>query len=1213
MTHLLLKFKRGIHRHWSKMIHPLETKVGFSEIISVGRLATGLFFVIQTLFLSGCKDTGGQVIGYVNGVLNRATLSSSPSSVTLNEGLSTTVTIRFSHPITKATTLDWSVNATTSEFSEVSGTITVPLDAQSVTLTLNSVDNAMADGTRAYTLSVSGSIVDFVNDLSLNLSILDDESATSMTWNFATTGDYTYDTNYIDLSSGTKASLKTVNTTFNDSSTFNSGTHVGTAYSGGVLKLNSQVAFELGSAWTPQWSSLVAYWKLNEVSGSVASDSKGSYSATINGSVTVGSSGKVDKAMYFPGTATAYLSTSSAPSLTDHFTIATWIKLSSLTAWSRIIRLGNSYPSGESFAIQVNASGGISNYVYWSDGTNNGVTTSAISTGQWYQVVTTYDGATLSFYLDGVLASSTSVSGKSIRNPDINSVYFSGSSNPFNGYVDDTAVWTTALTATEVKTLYYGQSSQYLNELSPTWTPKWSNLVGYWKMDGSWLDSSGNYSAGTGTNSPTFSATAKIGSQSGSFVSASSQSVALGDVTQLNGVSKFTMVGWCRFTSLVDNMKCISKYSGANDRISIGLSQAGAGSNDDWSLVLGNSTLAYGYTNSGLVATGVWYHFALVFDGSQSTNENRLILYINGEQKTLTFVGTIPATTSSSLSGTQLTLSRANAGEYMNGFIDDVGIFNTTLSASDIALIYNRQKQKYAGSYDSPIIDMGASGATLTSLASVSSLPFYKELPGGSGSEGSSHYSSINGGLMSGLVGLWPLNESSGTTFSDVSGVATTTDGACTNCPIHGQKGALGLAPSFSGTNQKISIPHQAKLGTSSTFTYSAWVKTTATTHCPIVFRSMDTNAVPHNGNLARLWIRTTGLPHILIYDTSSNLREAQGSTTVNDGRWHLITGTFNQSSSELILYVDGKQTATATAPNNIAAATNVTYIGGEISGTYYCNGSIDEVAIWSRALSAAEVLELYRRGANRVKYQARSCVDGSCACKAYSTSPAGSASDCDGDGIPNSSDTSDSYAADWIGPDGTASTYFSELQNNTSVDASGNPTGSVSTTGLTLDWSGSFFTAAARPTANRYFQYRVYMESDDENNLCSGSPCMPEVTSITVGPTGRYYGGSPTVVNNTALSFNQLQTMTRSDTGSCTTYQLSTDGGSTWKWWDGSAWAATSGGVSSSNYLSDFTTPRLQSLSGGNYKFKAFLNTNTSGDFTQSCDLNSVGVTYTP
>jgi hypothetical protein len=300
-----------------------------------------------------------------------------------------------------------------------------------------------------------------------------------------------------------------------------------------------------------------------------------------------------------------------------------------------------------------------------------------------------------------------------------------------------------------------------------------------------------------------------------------------------------------------------------------------------------------------------------------------------------------------------------------------------------------------------------------------------------------------------------------------------------------------------------------------------------------------------------------------------------------------------------------GTYAGTATA---LAYSTNNGYIGGPSTG--YLKAKLDEVAIWGRALNASEVLQLYRRGINRVKYQARSCVDASCACRAFSTSPVGSATDCSGNGTADDLTGTDPLQANWFGPDGTSATYFSELQNNSSVDSSGTPTGAVAATGLNLNWAGTFFPAAARPSNNQYFQYRVFMESDDETGMCSGGIlCQPQISSITVAPTGRRYGGSPSITYSTGISFTTLNTLTRTDSGSCTTYQVSIDDGSTWKYWNGSAWA-TATTSAQSNYLSDYAG-HLSSLAAGNFRFKAFLN--TSADLTQTCNLNSVELTYIP
>ena len=49
--------------------------------------------------------------------------------------------------------------------------------------------------------------------------------------------------------------------------------------------------------------------------------------------------------------------------------------------------------------------------------------------------------------------------------------------------------------------------------------------------------------------------------------------------------------------------------------------------------------------SSGKIVANTWYHLAMVYDGSGSTNADKLKGYINGNQETLSFTGVIPSTT----------------------------------------------------------------------------------------------------------------------------------------------------------------------------------------------------------------------------------------------------------------------------------------------------------------------------------------------------------------------------------------------------------------------------------------------------------------------------------------------------------------------------------------------------------------------------------------
>ncbi len=102
----------------------------------------------------------------------------------------------------------------------------------------------------------------------------------------------------------------------------------------------------------------------------------------------------------------------------------------------------------------------------------------------------------------------------------------------------------------------------------------------------------------------------------------------------------------------------------------------------------GSSLHTYGYTSTGVITTGTWYHVVLAFDGSQSTNASRLTLYLNGVPQALTFVGTIPATTANVAEPITMGFS-SGSGTYFDGGMDDTRISKTTRSAGWIGTEYN--------------------------------------------------------------------------------------------------------------------------------------------------------------------------------------------------------------------------------------------------------------------------------------------------------------------------------------------------------------------------------------------------------------------------------------------------------------------------------------------------------------------------------------------
>lgn len=82
-----------------------------------------------------------------------------------------------------------------------------------------------------------------------------------------------------------------------------------------------------------------------------------------------------------------------------------------------------------------------------------------------------------------------------------------------------------------------------------------------------------------------------------------------------------------------------------------------------------------------------WHHFVWVYDGTGVTNGDRLKVYVDGVSGSLTFGGTIPATTTAGTSGFEI--SRKHTAAAFSGSIDNVSYYSGTLSLAQAQAIYN--------------------------------------------------------------------------------------------------------------------------------------------------------------------------------------------------------------------------------------------------------------------------------------------------------------------------------------------------------------------------------------------------------------------------------------------------------------------------------------------------------------------------------------------
>lgn len=216
-----------------------------------------------------------------------------------------------------------------------------------------------------------------------------------------------------------------------------------------------------------------------------------------------------------------------------------------------------------------------------------------------------------------------------------------------------------------------------------------------------------------------------------------------------------------------------------------------------------------------------------------------------------------------------------------------------------------------------------------------------------------------------GLMGYWHFDEATSTIAYDASGNGN--NGTLTNGPTWQTSASCraGECLSFNGTNYVIGPSSNIITGNNlQTITISAWVKTTATgAQYPVAVKRSSaqstlisiTSNQDLSGNTA---IGYLGFLTRNYADSAHSWLVASGG--YNDGRWHHVVGVVNNMTRTL--YIDGIQKGTDSTQGmqKVSGNTAPLYIGSFDNSQLFFNGSVDEVRIYDRALSAQEVLDMY-------------------------------------------------------------------------------------------------------------------------------------------------------------------------------------------------------------------------------------------------------------
>jgi hypothetical protein len=182
-----------------------------------------------------------------------------------------------------------------------------------------------------------------------------------------------------------------------------------------------------------------------------------------------------------------------------------------------------------------------------------------------------------------------------------------------------------------------------------------------------------------------------------------------------------------------------------------------------------------------------------------------------------------------------------------------------------------------------------------------------------------------------------------------------------TGTAIQYAAGRYGQAASFNGSSSYISGLPTLTNPSGSSFSVSLWVNTNSTDKN--IFGGVVDEPAEYD-SIFRIRVNSSGqafTDYRPSQEAVISTVEINGSTSISDGNWHHIVSIV--TDSQIKLYVDGSEASNS--PKSITGTTNVTNaVIGALNnrGTIqdYLNGSIDQVRVFNKAISAAEVTTLY-------------------------------------------------------------------------------------------------------------------------------------------------------------------------------------------------------------------------------------------------------------
>jgi len=218
--------------------------------------------------------------------------------------------------------------------------------------------------------------------------------------------------------------------------------------------------------------------------------------------------------------------------------------------------------------------------------------------------------------------------------------------------------------------------------------------------------------------------------------------------------------------------------------------------------------------------------------------------------------------------------------------------------------------------------------------------------------------------VTGGLAAHWGFEENTGSTASDATGngnTATLANGALWSAGRVGLS-ALGL----DGVNDRATVADSTSLRLSGNITITLWVKHAALPANNAFMHYLEKGLDDHDQYSFGSYAINGATRLFFEFEDSGGTYRFIGQTNglaLSTGVWTQVTVVFDDSANQVRFYNNGQQVdAVTTSAALRGSLTHPLIIGQQnVSGwTYPLNGQLDDIRIYSRALSAAEIMSLY-------------------------------------------------------------------------------------------------------------------------------------------------------------------------------------------------------------------------------------------------------------